>query len=137
IPTGDMAEADLRGFEWHYLHRLSRHQLTLDGFRQDILDVAFSPDGSRLASACWDGKVRVHDVKSGREVLTLKAWTQLVYCLAFSPDGARLAAGAGIKVQVWEAATGRELVEPMRDASSVYRIALSAVGIRLARSGAC
>jgi serine/threonine protein kinase len=45
-------ESDLRGFEWHYLYRLSHSDLlTLKGHTSWISSVAYSPDGKRLASA--------------------------------------------------------------------------------------
>ena len=51
-------ETDLRGFEWHYLHRLCHAELlTLKGHSGGGPDaVAFSPDGKRLAFGAWDGK---------------------------------------------------------------------------------
>jgi hypothetical protein len=53
-------ETDLRGFEWHYLHRLCHSNLlTLDGGADLVWGVAFSPDGKRLASC--NGGVRDQD----------------------------------------------------------------------------
>jgi hypothetical protein len=47
---------DLRGFEWHYLQRLGQLELrTLQGHTESVWAVAFSKDGSRLASAGKDG----------------------------------------------------------------------------------
>ena len=69
-----------------------------------VLDIAFSPDGSRLAGARGDG-VKVWDTATGREVLTLQGNSEGV---AFSPDGRRLASGGFGEAKVWDAATGRE-----------------------------
>jgi WD40 repeat protein len=37
----------------------------LEDYGSDIQLLAFSPDGSKLASASWDGTVRSWDVKTG------------------------------------------------------------------------
>ena len=44
-------KSDLRSFEWYYLDRLCNSQgQTLAGHTDDVLSVAFSPDGLRIAS---------------------------------------------------------------------------------------
>jgi WD40 repeat protein len=69
--------------------------------------VAFSPDGSLLASAGADGVVRLWRVTTGAEVRKLTGHTGWVYGVAFSPDGSLLASGGddGV-VRLWEVTTG-------------------------------
>jgi RNA polymerase sigma factor (sigma-70 family) len=56
---------------------------------------ALSPDGSTLANGGIDGRIRIYEVKSGREVNAFDAHGgALVTTIAFSPDGARLLTGA-------------------------------------------
>ena len=56
------------------LHRAvqaARVQLTLSGHTREVRGVAFSPDGTRLATASLDGTAKVWDATSGQELLTL------------------------------------------------------------------
>ena len=71
--------------------RSGRELLTLSGHTDAVNGVAFSPDGTRLATASGDQTAKVWDVASGREVLTLTGHTDAVHGVAFSPDGTRLA----------------------------------------------
>ncbi|MGE3180613.1 MAG: WD40 repeat domain-containing protein [Phycisphaerae bacterium] len=62
---------------------------------QEANDVAFSPDGQRLAAAVAYGAPSfVWDITSGEELLTLPAREPASICVAYSPDGALLARGS-------------------------------------------
>jgi WD40 repeat protein len=81
-----------------------RQQGTLNGHRQEVQSVAFTPDGGTLATASLDGTVKLWDVKARKELLTLTATGQgrEARCVAFSPDGKKLAAGMGMTVKLWD-----------------------------------
>lgn len=70
-------------------------------------DVAFSPDGKRMASASGL-QVKIWDAASGQELLSLTAPAQkpysMVFGLAFTPDGNRLLAALNDgTVKYWDA----------------------------------
>ncbi len=59
---------------------------------QPVYGVAFSPDGTILATAGGDGSTRLWDVATQQPIGTpMTASAQPVYGVAFSPDGSTLA----------------------------------------------
>jgi len=70
----------------------------LGGSGGTIAALAFSPDGSRLASTGSDSRLRLWDAETGRELATLLDRQDAAWTAAWSPDGSRLAAGGGF----WE-----------------------------------
>jgi WD40 repeat protein len=71
--------------------------------------IAWSPDGTLLASAASDETVTVWDVKKETPRYALTGHKGAVACVAFSPDGARLAsAGSDKLVHLWTLKDGTE-----------------------------
>jgi WD40 repeat protein len=67
-----------------------------------FLGVAFSPDGSRIASCGDSSIIRVWDVPKCRMIGTLKGHEAgRVTCLAFSPDGLLATGGDDRSVRLW------------------------------------
>ncbi len=110
--------------------------------------VAFSPDGTRLASFSPDGIVTVRDTATGRETVALQGGNKPTWCLAFSADGKRVASASFAFVRGWDVASGREVftreVFTTREAVTAgglkterkpTRLAFSGDGTRLAYGG--
>ena len=66
--------------------------------------VAFSPDGTRVATASDDGSARVLDAATGEPAGPARPHTAAVRAVAFSPDGTRVATASGDRIgAVWDA----------------------------------
>jgi WD40 repeat protein/tetratricopeptide (TPR) repeat protein len=111
--------------------------LTLSGHTAMVVGVAFSPDGTRLATASYDRTAMVWHASSRRELLTLAGHTEAVNGVAFSPDGARLATASDDRTaKVWDVSTGRELLTLTGHTGGVTGVAFSPDGARLATASA-
>jgi small GTP-binding protein len=107
----------------------------LRGHTDWIGRIAWSPDGSYLASPSRDETIRIWDTHSGACVLTLQGHRGHVNSVEWSPDGQRLASASDDNtIRLWETASGRPVQTLKAHTTSVYSVAWSPDGQRLASS---
>jgi len=98
-----------------------------------VFSVAFSPDGTRIASGSVDTTVRLWDTRTGQPIGQPLHHDDTVTSVAFSPDGTRLASGSWDKtVRLWDTRTGQPIGQPLHHDDTVTSVAFSADGTRLA-----
>jgi WD40 repeat protein len=104
---------------------------------EDVASVAFSPDGSLLATSGWDTRVRLWNPTTGQPVGDpLVGHTDVVWSVAFSPDDQVLAsAGNDGAVRLWDPGTGEPVGEPLTGHGTVWSVAFSPDGELLASAG--
>jgi WD40 repeat protein/tRNA A-37 threonylcarbamoyl transferase component Bud32 len=119
-----------------------QHRRTLQQHAQLVWSLAFSRDGTFLASGSADRTVKLCNVSTGQVVHTLTGHTAPVMSVAFSPDGLLLASATGSnarrgqpgEIKLWDPVVGREIRSLGKQSAGVTSVAFSPDG-RLLASG--
>ena len=91
-----------------------------------VYDVAYFPDGNKLASLNGNGLIHIWDVWTGRKLRTIRGYTGRIRAAAYSPDGQTIAGAGSSYIAVWDARTGA-LLKKLSNASSVITYRINAV----------
>src|SRR5690606_5093091 len=100
-----------------------------------IIEIKWSPDGSKVAGASTSGRILVWDAESGENLYTLEANENPISSLIWHPLGDYLASGdsKGL-ITIWEMESGN-LVEMIETSNAWINVAFSPHGGRLAFGG--
>jgi WD40 repeat protein len=97
-----------------------------------VRSMAFSPDGSRLASAA--GYVaKVWNLGGPGEPLEIPGHRGWIWSVAFSPDGRTLTTGSSDRTtRLWDVETGRQLAAYDWHAGKIHSVAFAPDGMSVA-----
>ena len=110
--------ASARGYSIRIANsRSGDHDMTLWGHLDDVLSLAYSPDGEILLSSGRAvpykenpiTKMRLWDTKTGVQRMALTENIYSVGSIAFSPDGETLASPHWATIKLWEVSNGKHI----------------------------
>ena len=118
------------------LVEVSEHQIAiLEGHNDRVTSLAYSPDGTILASGSYDRTIRLWDMAAKEEIAPMEGHRRLVTSVAFSPDGTTLASGSA-SIRLWDVAAREEIATLEGHSDWVSSVAFSPDGTTLASGSA-
>ncbi len=116
---------------------LGKTILTYRGHLQAVYGMAWSPDGSRIASVGADKTVQVWDATTGMNLFTYSKHKGTTNGIAWLPQaGTRIASASGdTTVQVWDSTTGDHILTYRGHTANVRGLTWSPDGKHIASGG--
>lgn len=116
------------------IHDFNEHE-------KEVYTLAWSPTGPGtahpneklvLATASFDGTVKIWDIDSGKCLYTLTRHEDAVYAVSFSPDGKHLASGSiDSCIHIWKVKDG-SLVKTYKGGGGIFAVSWNAAGDKVA-----
>ncbi len=107
--------------------------LAYQGHSKDVSAIAWSPDGTRIASDDGDS-VQIWSATTGNTSLTLHADSGIL-ALAWSPDGTQIAVASETSIQIWNVTTGKTILTFPGSSDGAGELAWSPDGRYIALAG--
>jgi len=124
------------GFGWgSRVIDLASHKtvLTMNDSQAGVMSIAFSRDGSRIATAEGNASVRVREAKSGAVIAQNQDFLLEPLAIDFSVDGKQVIAGGADSVLVFiDAATGKTIRRSSKLPNAVFDLRVSQDGREIA-----
>lgn len=127
----DQCPVELRHWEWGRLKHLCDQSSSVMPSSGPVDDVALSPDGTRAATAGWDGKARLWQVETGKMILEIPYDGLYVHSVAWAPDGSLLAVSGNSprsRVLLVDPTDGREVSRLSGHEDAVVKVRFSPDG---------
>lgn len=127
----EAGETDLRDFAWWFLKAQGEMPFDeLSGPGPALYFIAFSPDGTQMATCGEDAVIRLYEQPGDHLIAEIETGQVEVNGVAFSPDGRRLAsAGDDGTVRLWDLET-REQIRQIQavEGGKAYQVAFAMGG---------
>jgi WD40 repeat protein len=93
---------------------------------REVIKIALSPDGKKVASGSRDGAVKLWNVDMGKVIKTWTGHTKHVKSVSWSPDGGRVVSGSWDETfRVWDVEKGKTILGPINTGDNVYAVCYS------------
>jgi WD40 repeat protein/serine/threonine protein kinase len=124
-------------FEWNFCNRqFEGSDFTCYGHSMPVRSVAYSPDGTRIATGSDDSTIKLWDADNGQEICTLSPNQGRVFEVVFSPDGKRIAsAGSDNTIKIQDVQSGNIVATLKGHDNYIKAVAFSRDGKQLVSIG--
>ncbi|WP_339154183.1 serine/threonine-protein kinase [Actinomadura luteofluorescens] len=117
---------------FEHMGRKKFDAFTLSGHRDDVVAVAFSPDGSKLATGSRDHTAKLWETRTGKLLTTLGGYGEDIRLVAFSSDASKLiTVSASGTTRIWDVESHEVVTKFGDDRGLIEAAALSPDGSRI------